>query len=711
MKKLALSLLFSTTLLINNFSSQSATTNLGPIQIITLDGSNQFAPGTINLSGTINIGYSSNDIITFQGNGITNPGLGSQNFLMLSSNGQVITSNGSDASITFGNFSAANNPSQTINLGITDGTGNSLNFTNDSGDVVLQANANLSNLKLETPNNIFLISPTLTSGLNTNSFAILGINANGQLSTNGQNLQAYFQNLTTQNINAGNLSVAENFIVANLIDISSNNDTITLGNNSASIDFVASSNIVYPNDNNFSLLAIDSGGTLVSASNTTAITCGNLTAGDITGANLSASTNAGQTVTLGNPTGLFTLAGLNITPGTNGNINFLGVGTNGALSTVNSSENLQIGSLTAAPNTGQTITFGSSTGDTNYFFLNNSANDVILQANAIGANLKLLTPNGHIIMQSIDIAIPSSGNNFLLQIDSNGIIGSADTNSPLTCGSLTAASGNNNIISLGIDTASGNSIGFNSSGGAISIGANASGASIDLTASDNIYLASNSLNLNLTGVTPTLNTSGNVVLAVDRNGNVVTSDSNNIFKFGSDATNNNFIAIDNSIPANGITLNSQGIYLTDSTLIPAAGSTNLLTIDSNGKIGIVVSTETQKENIKKLSLDESFNELTPVSYNYKGKTKKIQYGFIAESLAHNASLKDTVIYDKNGKPMSVDYTAIFVALTANYLEYKKILNAEISKKNKRIDELEKKCQLLELAIKEIINEIAINKKN
>jgi hypothetical protein len=711
MKKLALSLLLSTTLLINNFSSQSATTNLGPIQIITLDGSNQFAPGTINLSGTINIGNSSNDIITFQGNGITNPGLGSQNFVMLSSNGQVVTSNGSDVSITFGNFSAANTPSQTINLGITDGTGNGLNFTNDSGDVILQASANLSNLKLETPNNIFLISPTLTSGLNTNSFAVLGINANGQLSTNGQNLKAYFQTLNTENTSATNLNVAENFIVANLLDISSNNNTITLGNNSTSIDFVASSNIIYPNANNFSLLAIDSAGTLVSTSDTTPIACGTLTAGNITGANLTAATTAGQTVTLGNSTGLFTLAGLNITPGTNGGINFLGVGANGALSTVNSSENLQIGSLTAAPNAGQTITFGSSTGDANYFFLNNNTNDVILQANAIGANLKLLTPSGHIIIQGIDIATPTSGNNFLLQIDSNGIVGTADTTSPLSCGSLNAASSANNTVSLGIDTSSGNSIGFNSSGGAISIAANASGSSIDLTASDNIYLAANSLNLNLIGVTPTLNTSGNVVLAVDRNGNVVTSDSNNIFKFGSDAANNNFIAIDNSIPANGITLNSQGIYLTDSTLIPAAGSTNLLTIDSNGKIGIVVSTETKKENIKTLNLDRSFDGLTPVSYNYKGQNEKTQYGFIAESLVNNESLKNTVIYDKNGKPMSVDYTAIFVALTANYLEYKKILNAELNNKNQRINELEKKCQLLEAAIKEIVNEIAMNKKN
>jgi len=71
----------------------------------------------------------------------------------------------------------------------------------------------------------------------------------------------------------------------------------------------------------------------------------------------------------------------------------------------------------------------------------------------------------------------------------------------------------------------------------------------------------------------------------------------------------NSITVDNANTSNGITLNTKVIYLQNSGLTPATEMTNLLTINSNGKIDILISSTIHKDKIKNIRLDQSFDQL------------------------------------------------------------------------------------------------------
>jgi hypothetical protein len=529
MKKLALSLLFSTALIFHKVIPVGSITNLGPVQIVTTNGSNEFAAGTVNLYGQINLGQSTSDIIKVMGDGITYPSTGLQSFLVINDSGQILATS-SSAPMTLGSLEAARQPSESVTLGI-ETTGNNIRFQNDDGHLTLEANAAGANLNLSSLGDIALNSSSITKP----SFGILVLSVD----TNGI--------ITTVNPSSSEVLFDKAFI-------------------------------------------------------TTAAVTGTL---DV--------------------------------------------------------NNCNINNLVAADQTGYRVAFGMNEIQKNYFGFFSAAGDVTLKADAIGSNL-VLSAASYITLEGLGLNNPG-----LLSIDSNHRISSINNSSTFTCGSLIAGANAGDSISLGINDATHNNIAFNSDSGSIEINAGLTDATLDLTANAGILLTGSELHLTLPAVQQNLD--GYVVLAVDNSNNLTTSNSGNVFKMGSDSAGQNFIAVDNANTANGIVLNSQAIYLANQGLAPAAGSTNVLTIDSDGKIGIIVSSKVHKDNIEKIKLDETFDSLMPVSYNYKGNNH-LEYGFIAEDLAQIPALQNAVIYDKEGKPMSVNYQNVFVAVSADHLKVK-----------------------------------------
>jgi hypothetical protein len=566
MKKLALSLLFSTALILHNLSPVGSITNLGPVQIITTNGSNEFAAGTVSLNGTINIGQSASDVITLQGDGITYPGLGAQSILVINENGQILAPSGGTPLI-LGSLEAAGQPGESVTLGIPS-TGNYLQFQNDTGDITLQANAADGNLNLSSLGNIILNSTSISKP--TFGILVLSIDNNGNIrSVNPDSSEVIFDQVFITNADVSNTLTAANANIKNLI---------------------------------------------------------------------------------------------------------------------------------AANDAGNLVALGMNEIEKNFFGFLNTAGDITIKAHAIGSNL-VLSADSYITLEGFGLTNPG-----LLSIDSNHRISSINTTSAFSCGTFNAGANAGDSISLGINDSSNNNIAFSSDTGSIEINAGVTNATLDLTANAGILLTGSELHLTFPAVQSNLD--GYVVLAVDRSNNLTTSNSANVFKMGNDNSGNNFISVDNENTANGILLNSQAIYLANQGLAPASGSSNVLTIDSNGKIGIIVSSKVHKDNIQQIKLDESINSLVPVSYSYKG-SDHLEYGFIAEDLAEIPALKNAVIYGKDGKPMSINYQNVFVAVTADHLEVKsevKTAQADISKVKDELTEMKTQYKKLEAIIAEMIKQ-------
>lgn len=233
------------------------------------------------------------------------------------------------------------------------------------------------------------------------------------------------------------------------------------------------------------------------------------------------------------------------------------------------------------------------------------------------------------------------------------------------------------------------------------------GANVTLRASNHIHATCND-------VLPVANLSGYIVLAIDRTGNITTSHSNNIFKIGSDASGKNYLSIDNATVANGIKLNSSTVYFQGQNLSPASGATNILTIDSNGKIGIVLSAKAYKKEIRSIDieLNNSFDDIKPVAYSYKN-SDNVEYGFLAEDLIDNELLRHAIIYAPDGSLMSINYQTIFVALTADYLNTKRALKnimEELDLKNEEMSQWIVKCDQMKTELVALNTESIATKK-
>lgn len=356
--------------------------------------------------------------------------------------------------------------------------------------------------------------------------------------------------------------------------------------------------------------------------------------------------------------------------------------------------------------------FGDKDGsNTSFISVDNSTSTptgiTLNTANTTASNITLdAGENNSIIIVGNGIVYPTLGGTKLLLIDSNGAVQTVTDTTPFECGNLTAArSASGETIALG--DSSYNYIGFTNNSGDVTVKAMGTSSNLLLSADQGITLSSPLL-------TPTVNSSPALtLLALDRSGNLVTSDKAEIFIYGNDGANKNYLKIDNNSASNGITLGGKALYFQGQGLAPATGYVNVLTIDENGKIGIIVSSARHKEDIRSLEIKENeLDALEAVSYKYAGKNN-LEYGFIAEKLAENESLKNTVIFDKSGEAMSVNYNAVFVAVTQQFLKTKKALQQRVSsleenlnKKDAELAQLALKYVQLEKALKELSQKLA-----
>jgi hypothetical protein len=97
-----------------------------------------------------------------------------------------------------------------------------------------------------------------------------------------------------------------------------------------------------------------------------------------------------------------------------------------------------------------------------------------------------------------------------------------------------------------------------------------------------------------------------------------------------------------------------GITTTNADAIPVL-------IDSTGQLGTVSSSIKYKENVVDITEDESsiLDSFRPVSFNYKGQTKKT-LGLIAEEV-ERCYLK-ICVYDADGELLTVDYSQLAILL-------------------------------------------------
>lgn len=308
---------------------------------------------------------------------------------------------------------------------------------------------------------------------------------------------------------------------------------------------------------------------------------------------------------------------------------------------------------------------------------------------SVGGKIYLGDGTNEIIMNTSNITNPASGSYAILGIDSNGILAiynfiemGIPGNNEVYCPLYT--NGDVQIISKTYGVIKRN---------------------IQLKADGNIKIYSNS-------ITPV--SSIGVVLATHNSNNLMTSGSNMIYLLGNTGTNNNYLKVDNATTTNGIILNGRKFSLTGNTaLLPSVG-TNTLTIDTNGVIGVTSSSRELKDNIKNFVVkEEDFYALNPVCYSFKGKNDSyVEYGLLAEELINNESFKNTVINNKEGKPMSIHYNSVFIAFLAKFIDFSKAVQEKIKKleialenKEEIIFNLDSQLQIQSKTIDEFKSEI------
>jgi hypothetical protein len=93
-------------------------------------------------------------------------------------------------------------------------------------------------------------------------------------------------------------------------------------------------------------------------------------------------------------------------------------------------------------------------------------------------------------------------------------------------------------------------------------------------------------------------------------------------------------------------------------------------IDSAGQLRTVSSSIKYKENVADITEEESgvLDFLHPVSFNYKGQTKKT-LGLIAEEVEH--CYPEMCVYDADGELLTVDYSRLAILLLKEVQRLKK----------------------------------------
>jgi len=122
--------------------------------------------------------------------------------------------------------------------------------------------------------------------------------------------------------------------------------------------------------------------------------------------------------------------------------------------------------------------------------------------------------------------------------------------------------------------------------------------------------------------------------------------------------------------------------------LPSLGSASgtTLVLDGNNNIKLLTSSRRFKENISPITNIDRIYKINGVNYNYKtDSSKTTTAGMIAEQM-DSLGFKDVVLYDKLGKPFSLQYNAVIPYLIEVLKEQKK----DIDYLKKKVNKLSKK---------------------
>lgn len=341
----------------------------------------------------------------------------------------------------------------------------------------------------------------------------------------------------------------------------------------------------------------------------------------------------------------------------------------------------------------------------NYIAIDNTGSTgITMNTSALGGPITLNAgTSSNIILFSNNISTPST-NTFLLGINSSNEVITLNELFPIFCGDLTAT-GN---ISLG------NYSQINNTGNLIAV-PQSGNILLEAGTGNNIELnaAGTNSTIKLLGTGITTPTSGNpyVALTIDNNNNIVTSNENFIYIFGNiTGSNKSFVRIDNELNT-GITLNGIVLLKNGGYTLPASNNTAALTISSTGEIGILVSSKRYKENIHNLVIArESFNKLQPCTYNYINNNKE-EIGLIAEEVWEiKNGLENIVTIGEDGLPLTVNYNALAVVVADQLIKDREINTKNIEKILEYITELRNHIQKVEKKNSQLENQIKELKK-
>jgi hypothetical protein len=167
----------------------------------------------------------------------------------------------------------------------------------------------------------------------------------------------------------------------------------------------------------------------------------------------------------------------------------------------------------------------------------------------------------------------------------------------------------------------------------------------------------------------------------------ITSGENNI-ALGADAgggnagggSNNIYIGNGGSLDSDTIRIGIQGVHTR--TFIAGISGTAIVSgatvaVDSNGQLGVALSSRQFKREIKPMNrASEAILALEPVTFQYKNdKTSTPQFGLIAEEVAKTNP--ELVVRDKKGELLTVRYDAVNAMLLNEFLkEHRKVQDLE-----------------------------------
>jgi hypothetical protein len=251
--------------------------------------------------------------------------------------------------------------------------------------------------------------------------------------------------------------------------------------------------------------------------------------------------------------------------------------------------------------------------------------------------------------------------------------------------------------------------------GAAALLNNTTGSSNTATGRDALGSNTSGNNNNATGVSALQNNNGSFNNAFGRNAlsNTTAGSGNNAF--GDNAMIDNVTGFFNtaigdgagfSITGSGNVCIGASVFgvadENDTTRIrniySSAASGRAVFVDSDDKLGTLLSTRRVKDDIKPMDkTSKAILALKPVSFRYKKEVERsgaIQFGLIAEEVAEVSP--DLVILDAEGKPESVRYEAINAMLLNEFLKE----HRKVEEQDKTIAELKSGMTALAATVKE-----------